>query len=288
MSGERVRLTPGRLVGGVLLMALITGLLGCSGGPDPQSSAADPDAWVLEWNDEFDYRGAPDSEVWNVERHGPGAYNQELQAYTDRPENVRVEDGHLVIEAHPIPNTRLGYTSARINTRNRRNIFERRIEVRAMLPEGRGTWPAIWFLPVETTDRVGWPHSGEIDLMEHVGFDPGIVHGSVHTSLYNWPNGNHHTATVRVPTASSEFHVYALEWTTERLDFFVDEVLFTTFHNEGIGWEAWPFDVPFYLILNLAVGGEWGGAQGVDRAAYPTQFLVDWVRVFRHRDAESQ
>lgn len=284
MDISRIRTTDvmrgARLLAAILILVALGG---CATLRGPASSAADPGEWRLVWNDEFEAAGPPNPELWNIERHGPGAYNRELQSYTDRPENVRVEDGMLIIEAHPIPGTTRGYTSARINTRNRNNMLEGRVEVRARLPEALGTWPALWLLPVDTTDRIGWPHSGEIDFMEHVGFDPGVIHASVHTSKYNWPNGNHHTATYRLPSVVTDFHVYALEWTAESLDFYVDDTLVTRYVNENSGWEAWPFDVPFYLIINLAVGGEWGGAQGVDREAYPTRFEVDWVRVYTAR-----
>lgn len=269
-----------RLTLAALALAIGVILGGCAGLPGPSSTAARPDEWRLVWHDEFSEAGEPDPEFWNVEVLGPGTYNRELQAYTRRPENLRVEDGMLVIEAHPMAGTSSGYTSARINSRNRNNVLGGRVEIRARLPRARGSWAALWFLPVETTGRYGWPHSGEIDLMEHVGFDPGVIHGSVHTSKYNWPNGNNHTETYRLSSAVTEFHVYALEWTEERLDFFVDDVLFTSYLNEGSGWEAWPFDVPFYLIMNLAVGGEWGGARGVDRDAFPDRLEVDWVRVY--------
>ena len=265
---------------GLLLLLLMLGGCASIGGRAPASTAENPDQWRIRWHDEFSYTGQPNPELWNIEVLGPGAYNRELQAYTDRPQNVRVEDDLLIIEAHPMPRTSLGYTSARIHTRNRNNILGGRVEIRARLPRARGTWPAFWFLPVNTGDRYGWPHSGEIDLMEHVGFDPGVIHGSVHTSKYNWPDGNHHTATYRLPSAVSDFHIYALEWSAESLDFFINDVLFTSYVNEGSGWEAWPFDVPFYLIINLAVGGEWGGAEGVDREAFPQRLEVDWVRVY--------
>lgn len=274
----------------VLVLVFVTLLGSCAtiAGRAPESTAAHPEQWRLRWHDEFSYTGKPNPELWNIEVLGPGAYNRELQAYTARPENVRVENNLLIIEARPMPGTKRGYTSARINTRNRNNIFEGRIEIRARLPRARGTWPALWFLPVDTGDRHGWPHSGEIDLMEHVGFDPGVIHASVHTSKYNWPNGNHHTQTYRLPSAVTEFHVYALEWSDQKLDFFIDDVLFTCYENEGTGWEAWPFDVPFYLIINLAVGGEWGGAQGVDRDAFPDRLEVDWVRVYEPADGFAQ
>ncbi|NCN04831.1 MAG: glycoside hydrolase family 16 protein [Spirochaetales bacterium] len=252
-------------------------ILGC------QNTVPTPEGYRLDWNDEFEVAGAPDSDIWNFEVLPPGTYNRELQAYTSKPENARVENGVLVIEALPIPGTTRGYTSARLTTQFKKDIFEGRIEVRAKLPSAKGSWPAIWFLPVSTDGRYGWPHSGEIDLMEFVGYQPGIIHSSVHTSKYNWSLGNNFTRTLSVPTASTEFRTYILEWTEEALDFYVDDQFITQYPNEGTGWEAWPFDVPFYLLLNLAVGGEWGGAEGVDREAFPDRMEVDYVRVYSRR-----
>lgn len=274
----------------VLLAAALIGFFlliasGCAnfGARGPASSAEFPDSWQLVWHDEFSGEGALDAEKWNIERLGPGFYNHELQMYTDRMENVRREEGVLIIEAHPIPGTKLGYTSARIHTKNRHNMLEGRVEIRARLPQGKGTWPALWMLPVNSGDRTGWPHSGEIDIVEHVGYDPGTVHASVHTSTYNWLNGNNFTTSFSVPDAQAEFHIYALEWTQESLDFSIDDYQFAQYRNDQTGWEAWPFDVPFYLVMNLAVGGDWGGAQGVSRDEFPARLEVDWVRVYQQQ-----
>lgn len=274
--------TAGWLILGLMgIVVLAGGLTSCAS--TPQAQVEDPDSWQLVWSDEFEYTGSPDPEKWFHEVLPPGAYNRELQAYTNKEANSRVEDGKLIIQAHPIPGTQRGYTSARITTRISHHMYLGRIEVRAKLPDALGSWPAIWMLPVSTVGRTGWPHSGEIDIMEHVGYETGVVHSSVHTSKYNWPNGNHHTATIDVPEVAQAFHTYAMEWTEDYLDFFVDDQLITRYENEGSGWEAWPFDVPFYLILNVAVGGEWGGAQGVNRNDYPDQMEVEWVRIFARR-----
>jgi beta-glucanase (GH16 family) len=270
-----------RSVPAVLLIMILISFVSC--GSEFPASVEDPSQWKLVWNEEFDYEGAPDPEKWVHEILPPGAFNQELQAYRDNRENSRVEDGTLIIEARHIEGTRRGYTSARMTTRFSMNMYLGRIEVRAKLPTALGTWPAIWMLPVSSEGRVGWPHSGEIDIMEHVGYDNGVVHASVHTSLYNHPNGNHPTATARIDGVGEEFHIYALEWTEEHLDFFIDERLVMRYENDGTGYESYPFDRPFYLILNIAVGGQWGGLQGVDVEQYPARMEVDFVRVYEAR-----
>ncbi len=266
-----------------IAILILSQILLFSCGSRPQASVEDPSQWRLVWNDEFESDGEPDPDLWWHQILPPGAFNQELQAYRNQRDNSRVEDGTLIIEARHIEGTRRGYTSARMTTQFSLNMYLGRIEVRAKLPSALGTWPAIWMLPVSSEGRTGWPHSGEIDIMEHVGFDNGVVHASVHTSKHNHPLGNHFTSTLSIPTVNDQFHLYAMEWTEDYLDFFVDDKLVGRYNNEHSGWEAWPFDRPFYLILNIAVGGMWGGQQGVDPEQYPARMLVDFVRVYEER-----
>lgn len=236
----------------------------------------------LVWADEFNYTGSPDTSKWGYEM----GYirNDELQFYTDRKENVRVENGSLVIEArhdsvqlkgevHPV-------SSASVRTKNKAEWQYGKIEVRAKIPSSLGTWPAIWMLG-SNIDEVGWPASGEIDIMEHVGFDPHKIHTNVHTKAYNHAIGTNKGQATEVPHPYDDFHVYAIDWDKKRIDFFIDDKKVFTFENEGKGPEAWPFDQPFYLILNLAIGGAWGGQQGVDLSTLPQQFLIDYVRVYQ-------
>ncbi len=176
------------------------------------------------------------------------------------------------------------YTSASLTTEGKAAWTYGRIEVRAKVPSGRGTWPAIWTLG---TDRraVGWPACGEIDILEYVGHEPGVVHANVHTRGFNHARGNGRGARVQVPDAETAFHVYALEWTPRRLEFFVDDRKFFTLENDGTGPDSWPFDAPQYLILNLAIGGSWGGQKGVDESIFPQRFVVDYVRVYQRPGA---
>jgi len=257
--------------------------------------------WSLVWSDEFEKPGLPDPNRWGYEKGF--VRNGELQYYTEgRSENARVEGGLLVIEArretwvNPAgrggggersgPGSRrrepasAEFTSASLTTRGKASWTYGRIEVRAKVPRARGTWPAIWTLGTNFTS-VGWPACGEIDIMEFVGYEPGVVHANVHTKAYNHAIGTGRGSPTPLPDASERFHVYAVEWTARELNFFVDDRKFFTCSNEGTGVDAWPFDRDQYLILNLAIGGTWGGRKGVDGEAFPQRFEIDYVRVYR-------
>lgn len=240
------------------------------------------------WADEFDYSGLPDAAKWGYDVGGHGWGNRELQYYTERrTENARVENGRLIIEARRDGWDGHEYTSARLVTRGRGDWTYGRFEVAAKLPSGRGTWPAIWMLPSQKRyGEGGWPDNGEIDIMEHVGFDPDVVHSSVHTRAYHHSIGTQKTAQVNVPTARAGFNVYAVEWMPEEVRGYVNEQHYFTFRNErldnpGADYRQWPFDGPFHLILNVAVGGGWGGAKGVDQSIWPQRLEVDYVRVYQ-------
>ena len=236
----------------------------------------------MVWSDEFNYSGLPDSTKWNYDVGGNGWGNNELEYYTDkRLENARVENGNLVIEARKESFMGLNYTSARLLTKNKGDWQYGRVEVRAKLPRGRGTWPAIWML-ASTTPLV-WPDDGEVDIMEHVGFDQGIIHGSIHCKKYNWVLGTQKTDTIPVMDCSDSFHVYKVEWDNTKITISVDSTSYLTFPNEQTGYAAWPFYNKMFLILNIAVGGNWGGQQGIDDSIWPQQMLVDYVRVWQKK-----
>jgi beta-glucanase (GH16 family) len=240
------------------------------------------DMWELVWSDEFDGDGAINPAKWTAEVRLPGWVNSERQHYTDRTGNVRIENGKLVIEALKETYKGARYTSARIHTQNTANWLYGRFEISAKLPVGRGTWPAIWMMPRDIRGYgSGWPASGEIDIMEHVGYDQGNVHASIHTLSYNWPRNTQKTAIVNVPDCSERFHLYALEWYEDHMDIYVDGQKYLTFTNERKTYAEWPFDKPFHLILNVAVGGGWGGAQGIDDTIFPQRMEVDYVRVYK-------
>ncbi len=234
--------------------------------------------YELVWFDEFDYSGLPNSDKWNYDIGGGGWGNSELQYYTNRSENARVEGGNLRIEARKEAYSGSAYTSARLVTRNKGDWKYGKIEVRAKLPSGKGSWPAIWMLPTDWAYG-GWPASGEIDIMEHVGYDPVTIFGTVHTEAYNHSIGTQKGSSLTVSDCESEYHLYSIIWTEDKIDFYVDNTFYFSFTNQGT-WEKWPFDQRFHLILNIAVGGSWGGAQGVDDNIFPTSMYVDYVRVY--------
>jgi beta-glucanase (GH16 family) len=237
-------------------------------------------AWHLAWSDEFNYKGLPDTTKWNYDvgsSHGWG--NNELEYYTYRKlNNARVENGKLIIEARKEKVDSFNYTSARLLTRGKAAWQYGKIEVKAKIPKGRGSWSAIWMLAENMKE---WPDDGEIDIMEHVGFHQGYIHGSIHCKKYYHVIGTQKTDTVHVPDCSIAFHVYSLEWDKENIKVAIDGEVFFSFANEHKGYEYWPFDNKMHLILNIAVGGNWGGQKGVDDKAFPMRMEVDYVRVYQ-------
>jgi len=244
--------------------------------------------WEVVWADEFERPGPPDPAKWSHETGGSGWGNRELQFYTgNRAENARVENGRLIIEARREQWQDKSYTSARLNSRQAWKYA--RVEARARLPRGRGTWPAVWMLPsAGTYGKGGWPDNGEIDIIEHVGFDPGVIHGTVHTRAYNHVARTQRGAQTIVADAQDAFHVYAIEWTPAAITAFVDGTRYFTFENERLtsaqaDWRQWPFDTDFKLLVNLAVGGNWGGQKGVDESIWPQRLELDYIRVLQRR-----
>jgi len=238
--------------------------------------------WELIWADEFNYEGPADKTKWGYETGF--VRNREKQYYTRaRPENARVENGTLIIESRKEKYEKGEYTSASLHTWHKAEWLYGRIEVRAKLPTGKGMWPAIWMLGVNR-DKVGWPTCGEIDIMENVGFDPNTIHANIHTGKYNHTKGTGKGSRIKAEKPYDRYHVYAIEWHKDRMDFFLDEKKYFTFKNEGTGNDVWPYDKPHYLILNAAVGGSWGGKKGIDNAIFPQKYHIDYVRVFKPRN----
>lgn len=236
--------------------------------------------WRLVWADEFNYRGLPDSSKWNYDVGSNNGWgNNELQYYTEKTKgNARVENGRLIIEARRENKDSFHYTSARLVTRGKASWTSGKILVRAKLPAGRGTWPAIWML---AENMKTWPDDGEIDIMEHVGFHPGYIHASVHCKNYNHIIGTQKTDTIRVRDFATAFHVYELEWDAEHIRIGVDGKWYFSFANEHKDYASWPFENKMSLILNIAVGGNWGGQKGVDQKVFPARMEIDYVRVFQ-------
>ena len=235
----------------------------------------------LIWADEFNRDGLPDTSKWGNDIGGGGWGNNELEYYTgNRLENARIQNGHLIIEARKEDFQNSKYTSSRMVSKNKGDWKYGRIEVKAKLPKGRGIWPAIWMLPTKWVYG-GWPASGEIDIMEFVGYMPDSVFGSVHTKLYNHSIGTQKTGGLELKDLVSAFHVYAIEWNEDQISFFADDKKYYEFRNEKSGSGAWPFDQDFHIILNVAVGGNWGGAYGVDDSIFPQKMEIDYVRVYK-------
>jgi beta-glucanase (GH16 family) len=234
--------------------------------------------WALVWADEFSDGTMPSQLKWNYE-HGL-LRNHELQFYTAaRRENSRIEDGQLIITGRHEPWEGAAYTSASLTTKGKFAFTYGKVEVRAKIPTGRGTWPAIWLLGNE--DKVDWPLCGEIDIMENVGFDPQKIHFTTHTGAFNHVKKTQRSRAIMVEKPWADFHRYGLIWTPERLEYFFDGEKVSEFVNDGRGPSHWPFDAPQYLILNLALGGAWGGQRGVDDAIFPVEFRIDYVRVWQ-------
>jgi beta-glucanase (GH16 family) len=233
---------------------------------------------AVTWADEFDTNGAPDPAKWTYDVGGSGWGNNELEYYTNTINNAVIKDGVLTITAKKESLNGMNYTSSRMVSKNGSDMLYGRVEVKAKLPAGRGTWPAIWMLPNDYAYGA-WPNSGEIDIMEHVGYDPNKVHFSVHNQLYN--GGNAKTSTLEIPTAFTEYHLYRADWTPTSIKGYYDDQLVFTYTNDGKGSAGWPFDKPFHVLLNLAIGGNWGGVQGVDDSIFPVSMQVDYVHFYK-------
>ncbi|HEY0046232.1 MAG TPA: family 16 glycosylhydrolase [Flavobacterium sp.] len=226
----------------------------------------------LVFEDDFEVNGAPDPANWTFETGAGGWGNQELQYYTNNGNNAVVENGVLKITAKKENLNGSQYTSARLKSENKFEFTYGKVEVRAKLPEGAGTWPAIWMLGANY-EQVGWPTTGEIDIMEHRGSAPGVIHGTLH--LPGNSGGNGVTGSTNATNVSSEFHIYSVEWSATSIRFFVDGTQFHSYANSA----STPFNADFFLILNVAMGGTFGGA--IDPAFTQSTMEIDYVRVYQ-------
>lgn len=238
--------------------------------------------YKLVWQDTFDYEGTPKKDLWNIEIAGHGFGNNEAQFYTDRLKNVFVKDGMLHIVAHKEDYEHRHYTSAKLTTLNKNHIQYGRVEVMVKIPTGDGTWPAIWFLGTDIKE-VGWPTCGEIDLMEHVGHHPEHIHFSLHSRTNYHHIGNQPTLALDVPGILDGFHEFAMDWTDEFFIFYIDQKEIVRFNKKDyLGKADWPFDHPFYLILNLALGGTWGGP--IDDQIFPMTMAFKYIKVYERSE----
>jgi beta-glucanase (GH16 family) len=251
--------------------------------------------YQLVWSDEFNYKGKPDTSKWGFEEGF--VRNLEKQYYQQDLKNTRVEKGQLILETHKenVNNTAFvskeakdwknnwenaNYSSASLTTKGIAEWTYGRIEIRAQLPEGRGLWPAFWMLGTNY-DEVRWPECGEIDIMEHVGFEPDSIFGTIHTKAYNHMKKTEKGKKSYIEKPYSSHHIFAIEWTPEKMDFMLDDVVYNQIENEHKSTHEWPFDQDFYLKINIAVGGMLGGQKGIDDSIFPQKMLIDYVRVYQ-------
>lgn len=285
MNGPRGRSVPARWLAGMARVGALVFWLGACSGAEAQVRPG----WTLVWSDEFEGPNGsrPNPAWWRYDLGGGGWGNKELQTYTDRTNNCRIEDGCLVIEAHQETFTgsdgiTRSYTSARIKTQDRRWWQCGRIEARIRVPRGQGLWPAFWMLGTNFPS-VGWPYCGEIDVMEHIGREPSTVYGTIHGPGYSGGNavGGRYTLPGRTALAD-DFHVFAVEWETNRIRWFIDDTVYFTATPASLpSGRPWVFDQwPFFLILNVAVGGNWPGSPDAT-TEFPQRMQVDYVRVYQ-------
>jgi len=266
----------------------LSGAAGQKTAEHPTPIPAPGKAWTLVWSDEFNGAdgSTPDPSKWSFVTGGSGFGNNELETYTDRPVNAHLAKGNLVITA--LKEQRTGpdgitrdYTSARLQTKGHFDAQYGRIEASIKLPAGAGVWPAFWMLGANV-DSVGWPSCGEIDIMENIGKEPGMVHGTLHGPRYSGEFAL--TGGYRLRSGqrfSDRFHTFSVEWAPNVIRFYVDGQLFETQNVDSIPYyKQWAFNHPFFVLLNLAVGGNWPGAPDAT-TVFPAQMLVDYVRVYK-------
>lgn len=272
----------------LLVLTLLPLSVSVCGWPQATPSSPAP-SYVLTWSDEFSGPNGslPDSSKWVLEIGGGGWGNHELESYTNRAQNVHLQDGNLVITALNEKFTGADgiareYTSARLKTLGKFDQKYGRFEARIKIPQGQGMWPAFWMMGnnIETVD---WPHCGEIDVMENIGKEPALVHATIHGPGYNGSGGP--TASYSLPAEkfADDFHVFAVEWEASALRFYVDHTLYVTRTPADLpAGTAWVFDHPFFMLLNLAVGGDWPGNPD-KTTVFPQSMLVDYVRVYARK-----
>lgn len=243
--------------------------------------------WQPVWCDEFEYVGLPSSSLWNYDVGGGGWGNAELQYYTNADiDNAYVANGYLTIEAFQESIGGRDYSSARLITKNKGDWTYGKIQIRAKVPGGKGTWPAAWMLPTDW-EYGGWPDSGEIDIMEYVGYDQNTLHATIHTGAFNHSIGTQVGKARTIQNMETEFHVFEMEWEPNVIRFYINGYNFYTVSYDPDSsanvepWEAWPFDKDFHLLLNLAFGGNWGGATGIDATLDNMKYEIDYVRVYQ-------
>jgi beta-glucanase (GH16 family) len=281
------------LRGYFLMFTMVAVLLSASCGHKVKASVNPPPSstvpgWTLVWSDEFNLPdgSSPDASKWNLVTGGNGFGNAELESYTNRPQNAEIQNGNLVITALKESYTGAdmvpqNYTSARLNSSNKFQQAYGRFEARIKIPYGQGIWPAFWLLGSDISTK-GWPRCGEIDIMENIGREPSTIHGTIHGPGYSGGKGI--GSPFSFPDSrkfADDFHVYAVEWSPNQIKFFVDNNLYATRAPSDLpAGTKWVYDHPFFILLNLAVGGKWPGDPD-GTTVFPQQMLVDYVRVYK-------
>lgn len=273
----------------LLCASIVLGQIGAKASA-PQSIGSSGGSWTLAWSDEFAGAdgSAPDPSKWTIVTGGNGWGNNESEYYTARPQNVQIQNGNLVITAAKEEYTGAdgvgrSYTSARINTAGKFDQAYGRFEARIRIPSGQGIWPAFWLLG-DDVQQARWPDCGEIDIMENIGREPSVVHGTIHGPGYSGDKGIGAPFTISSGRFADDYHVYAVDWEPNEIRFYVDGTVYETRTPADLSsGTKWVYDHPFFIILNLAVGGRWPGYPDAT-STYPQKMLVDYVRVYKRPD----
>jgi beta-glucanase (GH16 family) len=273
----------------ILCASIVHGEIGAKASA-PQSIGSSGSSWTLAWSDEFagPDGSAPDPSKWTIVTGGNGWGNNESEYYTARPQNVQVQNGNLVITAAKEDYTgpdgvARSYTSARMNTSTKFEQAYGHFEARIKIPSGQGIWPAFWLLG-DDVQQARWPNCGEIDIMENIGREPSVVHGTIHGPGYSGAKGIGAPFTISSGRFADDYHVYAVEWEPNEIRFYVDGSLYETRTPADLpSGTKWVYDHPFFIILNLAVGGRWPGDPDAT-STYPQKMFVDYVRVYKRAD----
>ena len=232
--------------------------------------------YQLVWSEFFTDKNI-DTNKWNIEIRDPGWVNNELQAYTDKQDNIYIQKNNLVIQGIKENHGKAEYTSGRINTSEKSSWKYGRFEIRAKIPKQQGLWPAIWLLS-ETIYIDGWPNCGEIDIMEHVNNED-IIYGTIHSKKYNHMTKTQIGGNMIIENLDLRFHTFGLEWNSESLVWFIDNNVYHKIDKKDYFDNNWPFDNNYFLIINQAIGGFWPGDPGSNFRQ--TQFIIDWIKVYQ-------
>ena len=265
-----------------ILCLIVTSM--CCGLANAQTSKGKFSQWKLVWSDEFNYKGLPDATKWGYQTGQSGWGNNELQNYTaNDTSTAKVKNGYLHITANRHINGKdTSYTSARILTKGKADWKYGKIEARARVAGAQGICNAIWMMPTEGKYG-GWPHSGEIDIMEYVPWNKDSIYQTIHTGSYNHIKGTQKGARTYVKNIPAGFHTYGIEWTPEEIVYYLDGIQRYRFPNEHKTTDEWPYDIPFHLITNISVGGKFEGRKGLNEATFPVTMLIDYIRVYEKK-----